>query len=287
MRRVGSRKRGKCQQRAVLILLVPPSPDHQRRHGRVREGDGQRAARPRRVVRRMRHEALPGRPLIRSHGRGQRPQCGEGSVPVVGVVAFGLGRDAVARRRLELPAVLQPVAQPERALMEEVVAHPGVAHGRLRADRLERRMGPDPRHGRQPTGIRDPQNADAAIVVRYVVHQPLDGVIGVGALIRTRRRAPRQAVHLEGALRGEPTTNVLEHEDVAIANEIRERHRELRRAAPVGGAVRRPGHEDRQRTFVVLGSEDDGEQPHPIAHRDRHLGSREGAVDGRRLGPGP
>ena len=45
----------------------------------------------------------------------------------------------------------------------------------------------DQRHQRQEAVVGDPQDADFAVALGDVLHQPVDGVVGVGGMIDGRR----------------------------------------------------------------------------------------------------
>ncbi len=79
--------------------------------------------------------------------------------------------------------VLEAVAEPERTVVMEVVAQEHVRRRRLGRGRLERGVGLEQGHDRQPAVIRDAEHADAAVVPPDVLDQPVDRVIGVGPLV--------------------------------------------------------------------------------------------------------
>ena len=78
-------------------------------------------------------------------------------------------------------------AEHERAVVIDVVAHVVVGGRRLRRRRLQRRMRVDDARRDVEAGLRDADHAGAAVVVRDVLQQPLDGVVGVGALVDVLR----------------------------------------------------------------------------------------------------
>src|SRR5213596_232614 len=106
-------------------------------------------------------------------------------------------------------------------------------------------IGAHPADCGEPAGIRDPEDPHAAVVVRHVLHEPIDRVVGVAALVGTRMAGVGRTVHVEGSLGAEPAANVLLDVDVAVEAEPLRTLRDARREAlgPVGRAL----HEDRQR----------------------------------------
>src|SRR5678815_3125485 len=76
-------------------------------------------------------------------------------------------------------------------------------------------------HG-EPTRIGHSHHADAAIVPRHVLEQPLDRIVRVGGLIDRLwiLLVAHLAEHHELAFRLEPAADVLVHEDVAVAREL-------------------------------------------------------------------
>ena len=74
-------------------------------------------------------------------------------------------------------------AEHEGAVVEQIVAHPEVGHRRAGLARLERRMRIDAARGRVEPRIGRSVNADVFVVVRNVLHQPLDCVVRVGGFV--------------------------------------------------------------------------------------------------------
>src|ERR1039458_6915173 len=64
---------------------------------------------------------------------------------------------------------------------------------------------------------RDPQNAHLTIALRRVLHQPVDGVVGVGSMIDWRRilRPVQRSIHYIVALGAILAANILNHAYVA------------------------------------------------------------------------
>jgi hypothetical protein len=103
----------------------------------------------------------------------------------------------------------------------EVVAEPHVGRRGLRRDRAQRRVRLGRGHDRRPAVVADAEHADAAVVVRHVLHEPVDRVVGIGAFVDLQAcigRAQR-TLHHERALALVPSAYVLEHEHVAVFGE--------------------------------------------------------------------
>src|SRR5213596_2565392 len=100
-------------------------------------------------------------------------------------------------------------------------------------------IGAHPADCGEPAGIRDPEDPHAAVVVRHVLHEPIDRVVGVAALVGTRMAGVGRTVHVEGSLGAEPAANVLLDVDVAVEAEPLRTPRDARREAlgPVGRAL--------------------------------------------------
>ena len=74
----------------------------------------------------------------------------------------------------------------EGAVVKPVVAHPAVHHRVHRNRDLERRMRIHQRHQRQKAIVRDSKDADFAVALGDILHQPVDGVVGIGGMIDRR-----------------------------------------------------------------------------------------------------
>ena len=163
--------------------------------------------------------------------------------------------------------------------MEPVVAHPAVDHRALRHGGLQRRVRIDQRHQRGEAGIGGAGDRDLAVGFRHILHQPVDRVIGVGAIVDIGlvERATQRTGHDIVALRPVQAAHVLIDADIAVIDEIRVHDRQDfldplaavaagRLARIIGGA----GQQDRA-VARALAHDDDGEQLHPVAHRDHHF----------------
>ena len=154
--------------------------------------------------------------------------------------------------------------------------HEEVGHRRLGRRGFDGGMRIDDARGSVEPRIRDTPDADAAVVVGHVLQQPLDRVVGVGALVDVgvRLRLVDVRPHLdEIAFRQITPADVLKHEDVAGLVE------RLRRSQPRPElidavrrhAVRRARHQERIAPRGVLRHVDRREEPLAVAHRDGRL----------------
>ena len=117
----------------------------------------------------------------------------------------------------------------EGAVVEPVIAHPAVDHRALRHRGLERRMRIDLRHERRKAQVAGADDADLAVRLRRVLHQPLDGVVGVGRLVDAgvvQRPRPAGRFMMYCALGPVQAANVLVDADVAVLHELRIHHLE-------------------------------------------------------------
>ncbi len=84
--------------------------------------------------------------------------------------------------------------------------------------------GVEHRHHRQPARVDDAEHADAAVVVRHVLEQPVDGVVGVGDFVDGLgvfgfASSDGRTLHDELPLGLVSATNVLKDEDVTVSSE--------------------------------------------------------------------
>ncbi len=217
-------------QRPVRILAVEPSADEQHGGRDVLEMRRERALLPERIVVRVRHHRIPERELVAEIlgvGVLVRPHVEEEAI-AVGVVAVHRHRRAVVRhRRLgtrarEAHEEIETLRERERAVVMPVVAEVPVDERRLRTRRLVRRVRVDHSRGREEAGRRDAPGADATVVVRDVLDQPVDRVVGVGAFVDVLCAVLDVDVRrhvLEVALRHEAPARVLVDEDEAVVAE--------------------------------------------------------------------
>ena len=150
-----------------------------------------------------------------------------------------------------------------------------IRHRRLRRDRFDRRMPVDAGHRGVEARIRDTVDADAAIVVRHVLDQPIDRVVSVGRLINlvallVRDVGPHIFIN---ALAHVPAAHVLVNEDVAFARKQFVRPKEIfvcvRSIRP--DAIGRTIEHDRILLFLVLRFVDAREELHAITHRNHYF----------------
>ena len=105
----------------------------------------------------------------------------------------------------------------EGAVVKPVVAHPAIDHGIHGHGDFQRRVRIHQRHQRQKSVVGDAEDADLAIALGNIFHQPVDGVVGVGGVIDRRgiQRAVQRTVHDVVALGAILAAHVLHHADVA------------------------------------------------------------------------
>ena len=171
------------------------------------------------------------------------------------------------------------VSLPEGAIVEPVIALPAIHHGAHRHRGLERRMRVDERHEHRETLVGGADHADLAVGLRHVLHQPLDGVVGIGCVIDQRgiERPVQRAGHDVIAFRVVLAAYVLKDADVPLPDEHlipqRQRRQHVRAheaLGALGGVVRGAGEDDR-RVLCALRDDDGGEELDPVAHRDHDL----------------
>ena len=170
--------------RAVHVLLVPEAGDQHHRHGQRLRGQHlvHRLLLPEGVVGGMLQQLAPEAELLHAV---PAAQLAGGAGRQVLVVVVVVGRPPLRRgipRRL-LVVDVGEVLLPEGAVVEPVVAAPAVHHRVHRDRHLERRVRVDERHQRQEPVVRDAEDPDLAVGLRDVLHQPVDGVVGVGGVI--------------------------------------------------------------------------------------------------------
>ena len=150
---------------------------------------------------------------------GTRPQEGVVVVEVVGPPALLVGAGGL------LLVDVGEVLGPEGTVVEPVVPAPAIHHGVHGHSHLQGRMGIHQAHEGQETVVGDAQDAHAAIALRQVLHQPVDGVVGIRAVIDSAGipgplQGPRHHVITLGAIL---PADVLHHADVAtLEDEVRD-----------------------------------------------------------------
>ncbi len=170
----------------------------------------------------------------------------------------------------------------ERAVVEPVVAHPAVHHRVHRHRHLQRRVRVHQRHQRQEPVVGDADDADLAVALGNVLHQPVDGVVGVGRVVDRRRvlRTTQWTVHDVVPFGPVFPADVLDNADVAsldndvgrvvVAGQDRAEVRAFGVAGQGRGVVRGARQQD-GRALCALGHEDHGVQPDAVPHRDHHV----------------
>src|SRR5579859_8121498 len=105
----------------------------------------------------------------------------------------------------------------------KIVAEKHVRGRSLLGYRFQRGMRLEHAHYRKPTAVGDAEEANAAVVVRNIFHQPVDGVVRVRAFVNARSFGMAVGIayrplHDERALRTKTSANVLENENVVVGN---------------------------------------------------------------------
>ena len=166
--------------------------------------------------------------------------------------------------------------------MKPVIPHPTIDHGIHGHRNLERRMRVHQSHQRQKAVIGNPENAHLAVALGGILHQPVDGVVGVGGVIDRRGVLwPMQGpVHYVVALRTKLAADILHHANVATLNDhvggivVAVQNwaevRAMSMAREFVGAVRR-ARQQNGRALGPLGHQDDCVQLNPVAHRDHDI----------------
>ncbi len=229
----------------------------------------------------MRHERTPDRDLV--------PEIALVEVrdrSCIEVEAIPVARpevDRPRRRRGGLAAraspgreVLESVEDQGTVEMEIVAAEP-VGLGSLRGGRHEGRVGVDHTRRGEETVVRDAPEAHPSVVTGNVLHQPVDGVVSVGALVDVRRALLPLAVgsHVdEFPFREEAPPNVLPGEDIGRAVEARPG--EVAEGSIVVRSVMldsvpRPVHQDGVSGARVFRHVDGGIETDAVAHRNPEL----------------
>ena len=205
-------------------------------------------------------------------------QRAEFQIKLVTVGRFVIERLWLLARRL-VEFLAEPGKEPERvrqierAVVMEIVADEPIGNRRLRRGALERGVRVDHARRRVKARIGNAHHADFAVVVRHLLHQPIDRVVGIGALINV----PRPGLHLlvwthvdKFAFRTVAPAHVLQHEDELLLRVMLERPSGIEVTVFTVGfqTVRRARQQDRPRLRFVLRRIDGSEKPHAVAHRD-------------------
>ena len=277
----------------VFLVVEPLLPQRGHRRWMSRQQPREILPLPEGVVGRVIHHAGDERQLVEAAAayvvaRGTGPK-------VLVVLVEGVARRHGARsllHRLHVHVAEHQVA--EGAVVEPVVAHVRVNHRAFRYRGLQGGMRIEQSHRRGEALVRRADHADVAIGFRYVLHQPIDGVVRVGNVVHLRRvqRPAHGPHHHVLAFRAVLAAHVLVDTDIAGLDElgVAERQcREHRRGLGVTRALFRVIRRARQQDRCVvraLGHHDDGLQLHTIAHGDHHhaldeiLAARDHVVEG-------
>ncbi len=190
------------------------------------------------------------------------------------MVVLGDGEEGESLRvGLEEDGGDEALGLPERALVEEVVAHPDIGHWCLGGDGLDGRVRADASQCREQSGIGRAEHTDLAVVAGEVLHEPVDGVVRVGRFVGGVRvvRVARRAHEDEVAAGTETPTDVLAHEDVAVLSEFAVRAGYGGVPEGVGGGERGADEEDGEGLSDVRRDECDGEEGGAVANGDGEL----------------
>ncbi len=199
-------------------------------------------------------------------------------VPLEGVVEVEAEVEALLGC-LHHGRVFEAIAQPEGAVVVEIVADVHIGGRSLRANGLDGRVRIDHGLGGQPAVVGNAVEAGPPVVAGHVLEQPSDGIVGVRGFVDRLRVAvlAGRALHDECAFGSEPAADVLKDEDVAVGHKLAVglAHQGL---GELGDAVGRSLDQERQRAGRGLRLEDDRVELHAVAHGDHHLGHGEGRV---------
>ena len=111
----------------------------------------------------------------------------------------------------------------ERAVVEPIVAHPAIDHRALCDHCLKCRVRVDQRHQRREAQVARTDDADVTVRLRRVLHQPFNGVVGIGRFVYagfiqwSRERAIEDPLSL-GPMHA---ADVLVHADVVVFDKFR------------------------------------------------------------------
>ena len=152
-----------------------------------------------------------------------RVGAGRPGAPECFVVVIGSRvppRSPASRLRRLLVGIVE-IGLAKRSVVEPVVAHPAIHHRALRRGHFQRGMRIQQRHHHGEAFVGRADHADAAVRFRRVLHQPVDGVVGVGHVVGGRRiqRPAHRPRHHVVAFRFVLAAHVLEDADVAVGDE--------------------------------------------------------------------
>ncbi len=265
----------------IAVFLVPLADDQHGRHAQRTLGhplvDGD--VRPRLVIGRMFEDQLVERILVHAVLAGVIAHRAVVEIARIVVARAVGGAAAIALGRRLLDDIVH-LGDAEGAVVEGVVADPGVDHRALRHHGLNRRVRVDFGHQGGEAEIGRADDPNLAIGFRDVFGQPLDRVVCVGRFIdlgRVAAGADDRARHDEVALGAIHAADVLIDADIVVIDELgvhrRQHFSQVRALVARGralGVVGRTRQQDRAVVRALL-EEDDGIELHPVAHRDHHF----------------
>ena len=154
-------------------------------------------------------------------------QAAQLQIPLIGIVPVEADRD-IRFGGFERIGVLVSITEAKGAVVVEIIAQEHVCRRSFFASGPERRMRVENAHNSRPAEVGSAVNADAAIVIRQVFHQPIDRVVSVGGFIdhflAWQARGPH---HHELSFRPEFAADVLTGEDITIGGQFLELIRQL------------------------------------------------------------
>ena len=173
----------------ILGVVIPTRLEHGRCN--LREVRANVTRLPERIVVRMLHHQIPERrrlfrePLSRPRPHGAHLEEERvGIARHIGPIVLRVRAKARVPRCPPIALIKREIGpQVERAVVKEIVSLCHVGHRRLGRTGLERRMRVNAARRRVKPRIRRPVDPDLAVVVRKVLDQPLDGVVGITALV--------------------------------------------------------------------------------------------------------
>ncbi len=264
--------------RTVAVFLVPLTDDQHGRHGHGLAThplvDGHVG--PGLVIGRMFQDQLVERVLVHAVLAGVVTHRAVVQVHRI-VVDIAIDRSAAFALGGGLLDDIVHLTDAEGAVVEGVVTDPGVDHRRLRRHGLERRVRIDLGHQGGEAQIGRADHADLAVRFRRVLHQPVDGVVGVGRLVdlgSVAAGADDRPRHDEVTFGFIHAANILVDADIAVIDELGVHGRQdlgdlvaLVAGGGVLGIIGRARQQDRAVPGALL-EDDDGVELHAVAHRD-------------------
>jgi hypothetical protein len=201
------------------------------------------------------------------------------------VVAAGPFARGFRPRLAEAGVEGKGIHEEKGAAVVKVVADEPVGDRRLGRNGPQGGMGLGQRHGRVEARVGNAEDAHAAVVVGHVLHEPVDGIVGVAVLVKVLGPGfvGNEGAHVhEGAFALVLAAHILESDDVAGLNQLDHG------AEPAGvlvgrglSIIGRPPEQDGGGCRSVIGQVVGSEQPGAVAHGDVGL-----VLGPQRVGPG-